>query len=227
MYSTLPHFVLGFHGCDQAVADAVISTQDSHLIASKNKWDWLGHGIYFWEQNYHRALEWAHYLKENPQKMSANKKPIKTPGVIGAIIDLRKCLNLLDGKSIDIVAGAHEQWSKLMEAGVIKLPINTEDARNLDCAVINAVHMFADESGDKPYDTVRGMFPEGEPLYETAGFRKHNHIQLCVVNPICIKGYFHPIQLVNDFSISTIIERDALFLPTSKHDPQLPSPLPV
>jgi hypothetical protein len=194
MYSTLPHFVLGFHGCDQSIADAIISRQENHLIASKNKWDWLGHGIYFWEQNPHRALEWAHYLKDNPKKMSNSKQQIKTPGIIGAIIDLGKCLNLLNGKSIDLVEGTYKQLEIIFDIAGATLPKNTKDARNLDCAVINAVHMFMKESNEKPYDTVRGMFPEGEALYENAGFQKQNHIQICVVNPNCIKGYFHPMM---------------------------------
>jgi len=38
------------------------------------------------------------------------------------------------------------------------------------------------------------MFPEGKELYKGAGFREKNHIQLCVVNPNCIMGYFEPNQ---------------------------------
>ncbi|MFZ2726272.1 MAG: hypothetical protein WAX77_08490 [Methylococcaceae bacterium] len=41
-------------------------------------------------------------------------------------------------------------------------------------------------------DSVRGMFPEGKELYNGAGFREKNHIQLCVVNPNCIIAYFQP-----------------------------------
>ncbi|MBB1441019.1 hypothetical protein H5202_20645 [Shewanella sp. SG41-4] len=43
-------------------------------------------------------------------------------------------------------------------------------------------------------DSVRGMFPEGDELYNGAGFRDKNHIQLCIVNPNCIIGFFDPIQ---------------------------------
>ena len=48
-------------------------------------------------------------------------------------------------------------------------------------------------AGVKPlpaYDTVRGAFWEGEPLYPSAGFKRKNHVQLCVRRPDCIKGYF-------------------------------------
>jgi hypothetical protein len=193
MYSAHPHFVIGFHGCDQTVANSVVARHSTHLIASKNKWDWLGHGIYFWEQNHQRALDWAQYLKSNPRKMSPGKTPIKTPGAVGSVIDLGHCLNLLDGKYIDLVEGTYERLKKIFDAAKIPLPKNTKDARNLDCAVINAIHMFRKASGEKPFDTVRGMFPEGDPLYKNAGFQKQNHIQLCVINPNCVKGYFHPL----------------------------------
>jgi len=36
----------------------------------------------------------------------------------------------------------------------------------------------------------RGVFVEGEPLYPGAAIQKFNHIQVCVRNPDCIKGYF-------------------------------------
>jgi len=47
-------------------------------------------------------------------------------------------------------------------------------------------------------DSVRGMFPEGRELYQNAGFKTHNHIQLCIINPNCIIGYFDPTLEVND-----------------------------
>lgn len=201
MYSSHPHFVLGFHGCDQSVADAIIARQESHIIASENPWDWLGHGIYFWEHDPHRAYEWACYLKDNPKKMSKGKKRIKKPTVIGAVIDLGKCLNLLSGKLIQLVEGTYNHLRQLFEKAEVPIPRNTDDARFLDCAVINAFHMFEKENGGVSYDTVRGMFPEGEPLYSNAGFRKKNHIQLCVVNPNCIKGYFYPINPLQSYPI--------------------------
>ena len=201
MYSSHPHFVLGFHGCDQSIADSIIARQEHHLLASKNDWDWLGHGIYFWEQDPYHALEWAHYLKEYPKKMSKGRKVIKNPSVVGAVIDLGKCLNLLNGKSIQLVEGTYEYLKQVFDAAETPLPKNTPDARFLDCAVVNAFHMFTTETGEKSYDTVRGMFPEGEPLYENAGFRKKNHIQLCVVNPNCVKGYFYPIQPIENYPI--------------------------
>ena len=48
LYSRRSNLVVGFHGCDKSVVDAVIAGQ-TELLASKNDYDWLGNGIYFWE----------------------------------------------------------------------------------------------------------------------------------------------------------------------------------
>lgn len=56
--------------------------------------------------------------------------------------------------------------------------------------VLNFLHRARLESGQQPFDTVRAVFTEGEPLYPTAGFRRKTHIQICVRNPKNIKGVF-------------------------------------
>ena len=62
-------------------------------------------GIYFWEQNPGRALLYAEESAAGKQK---NKVQIKTPFVMGAIIELGNCLNLLEPVSIQIVKDAHD-----------------------------------------------------------------------------------------------------------------------
>jgi len=54
------------------------------------------------------------------------------------------------------------------------------------------VHWLNDQSKNEQYDSVRGVFFEGEDLYPDAGFKEKNHIQICVRNRNCIKGYFLP-----------------------------------
>lgn len=66
--------------------------------------------------------------------------------------------------------------------------------RDLDCAVIQAIHDFHEEKGIKPYDSIRAAFWEGKELYNTAGFKEKNHIQICIRDPKCIIGYFLPRQ---------------------------------
>ncbi|MEQ8880438.1 MAG: hypothetical protein RLQ12_12435, partial [Cyclobacteriaceae bacterium] len=66
-YNSYPSYVLGFHGCDKEVALEVLNGK-SKLKDSKNKWDWLGHGIYFWEQNPQRAFQHAKDIATGNQK---------------------------------------------------------------------------------------------------------------------------------------------------------------
>ena len=52
------------------------------------------------------------------------------------------------------------------------------------------VHSILNEADIAPVDTVRGVFVEGKPIYDTAGFHAKTHIQIAVCNPTCIKGVF-------------------------------------
>lgn len=75
--------------------------------------------------------------------------------------------------------------------------------RELDCAVIEYMHQKIEEEVQKDistkafsdlkiFDTVRGIFTEGGPVYEGAGIHAKNHIQVCIRNLNCIKGFFIP-----------------------------------
>lgn len=48
MYSKKPNTVFGFHGCDEDVRDKLINNPKYFQISDKS-YDWLGHGMYFWE----------------------------------------------------------------------------------------------------------------------------------------------------------------------------------
>ena len=190
MYASRPGLIIGFHGCDRSVRDAIVNSQ-SMLHASKNDYDWLGHGMYFWEKNFQRALHFA-------QELQKRKKPIREASVLGAIIDLGLCLDLLDKEYIGAVAKSFASVRDSYASLDVAVPRNTglgtsRDLliRQLDCAVIEHVHFKARRNG-RPFDSVRGVFIEGEPLYPSAGFYDKSHIQICVCNPNCIKGFFIP-----------------------------------
>lgn len=189
MYQNLPNLILGFHGCHKAVFDAVIKHGDA-LKASDNSYDWLGNGIYFWEQNYERAYRWS--VQRNGHENAA---------VVGAVIDLGYCLNLTDSKASDKLREGYELLRFRCEQAGRELPKNrpvkgSSDLllRDLDCAVIQQIHDYMGATGQRKYDSVRGLFTEGGPTYPGAGFQERTHIQLCICNPNCIKGYFAPLS---------------------------------
>jgi len=193
-----PAWALGYHGCDKAVGEKILSGHDEALV-SANNYDWLGTGAYFWENSYARAMEWARYLKANPTHA---KQKIETPFVIGAIIDPGNCLDLCESACLALVREAFDGLKELMSKSGVAMPVNEKghsaDAdlvkRRLDCAVINHLHEIRKENGDtQPLDTVRGLFTEGKPLFEGAGIHSKTHIQWCVRDPgKSIHGYFRP-----------------------------------
>lgn len=58
MYGDLPNLLLAFHGCDEETYKRVLYQHEA-LLASRNSYDWLGNGVYFWENSLARAKEWA------------------------------------------------------------------------------------------------------------------------------------------------------------------------
>jgi hypothetical protein len=72
------------------------------------------------------------------------------------------------------------------------MPVNKGPNRALDCAVIQYVHESNKQSKIAPYDTIRSSFNEGGQVYPTSNFTDKLHIEICVINPEQIKGYFLP-----------------------------------
>jgi hypothetical protein len=186
--TTSRSLVLGFHGCDLSTAIKVVN-KDDDLKPSSNKWDWLGNGLYFWEDSYSRALAWSQETAKDP-----NGK-IKKPAVLGAVIDLGNCLNLIDAEHLERVKNAYRGYMISCDMSGLTPAQNKGvnlRARYLDCAVIETLHTLRLEQGKPSFDSVRAFFVEGEPLYETSGLRALDHIQICVRNPRNILGYFLP-----------------------------------
>jgi len=195
MYTNYPNIVFGFHVCELSFAKKLVAKK-SNLYNSKNAYDWLGAGMYFWENSPDRAKMYGEELKK------LNK--LKTPTVVGAAISLGYCLDLLDSGSLKLLKTSYDSLIKALKVAGEEVPANTHGSkkrspdsddlllRTLDCAVINFLHAQRKEQKLRAFDSVRGVFWEGEPLYPTAGFKEKNHVQVAVTNPNCIKGYFWP-----------------------------------
>lgn len=203
MYDVRHNFIIGFHGCEESTRDKLIS-RPNDLVYSKKPFDWLGHGMYFWENNYTRAQIWA------DEKKVVGK--IKKPSVLGAVIHLGYCCDFLDSKYIRLIQHHFTSFKDLNDILGDELPKNRDVKndpngdmllRELDCAVIEYMHQSILEtwikeindfgsSSTRNFDTTRGVFTEGGPAFEGAGIFEKSHIQVCVRNPNCIKGFFIP-----------------------------------
>jgi hypothetical protein len=199
--------VVAYHGCDLEVATKVVSNASvafRHLSPSKNPYDWLGDGIYFFEDDFERALKFAEASANYPGK-KYSAKPIKLPYAMGAVIRLGNCLDLSKQSGINLFKAAYAELETARKPDQ-KLPVNgpagPDDAemilRNLDRAVINFIHGRRIEQGQAPYDTVRGFFHQGKPAFETSAIGQLSHVQIAVRNADCILGYFHPAPTLMD-----------------------------
>lgn len=198
MHSLSTSFLLGYHGCDRKTGERLLLNEA--FRASDNGYDWLGSGTYFWESNPVRALEWAQ--KHVERKRYANHSP--EPFVVGAVIDPGYCLDLIGSNGTSALAKVYPLYRTFMAASGVPVPINGGGEhylqRKLDCAVINFAHEIRAAELQPAFDTVRGVFMEGDRIYPTSGFRRQTHIQICVRNPACIKGVFRVPQ--SQFSAS-------------------------
>jgi hypothetical protein len=202
LYKRSTGFVLGFHGCDKEVGEAVLAGK-MDLKMSENPYDWLGRGIYFWEGNPARALQFAQ--EAVALKPHTTQGTIREPFVVGAIIDRGLCFSLQDTACLAELSTGYDALKAAIDSDLgaaIKMPVNhgnDEDrsARFLDRAVIESMMGVRVKRELPEYDTVTGAFSEGGALFTGSAIYKQGHIQIAVRNPDeCILGYFRPRQPV-------------------------------
>ncbi|TSH79515.1 hypothetical protein [Pantoea sp. paga] len=201
-FNSKPSVVYGYHGLDEDVAYEILNNKSEFLL-SDNTYDWLSGGVYFWENNFERAMA---YAKESSCRKSSN---IKKPFVLGAVIDLGVCLDLLDHRDIGFVKQAYLSFVEFSNTSANPiLPTNSSFnpsandlmKRELDCAVISYAKELARQNGII-FDTVRSAFQEGQPIYPSANFYDKTHIQIAVINPKCIRGIYLPRGNNSSFTI--------------------------
>lgn len=131
--------------------------------------------------------------------------PIKDPYVVGAYIHLGNCFDLTDIAAVRQLPDLHRLVAEAFRVNDKALPENRsikgEDLhdlvlRYLDCAVMNFAMAEFDRKAPQGrthyYQTVRGVFLEGNPIYEGARIYEKTHIQVAVRDTSCIVRYFRP-----------------------------------
>jgi hypothetical protein len=110
------------------------------------------------------------------------------------VIDLGFCLDLISSTGIRAVESAYLDFVDYCNTASVPVPENTggQDAlfRKLDCAVINHLHKVRDAAKLPPFDSIKGVFIEDDPIYPKSGFNRKTHIQICVRSLECIRGVF-------------------------------------
>ena len=110
--------VVGYHGCDRCLAEDVVLGR-AKLRASQNEHDWLGHGLYFWQNDPARALAWAE------QRAQVRGSGIAEPAVLGVAIDLGHCFNAAQSEFIAMLSDAYGELEAFCANSNRPMPRNT------------------------------------------------------------------------------------------------------
>ena len=176
--------IVGYHGCPRSFADALLlgKMPIAEWRQSHNAYDWLGDGIYFWEHSPGRAMRWA------------ADRFRKKASIVGALIQLGACFDLLDETTTALLSVSYPEFAQSFAAVGRPLPVNRgmeKKLRELDCAVINDCLRRLVARG-YAFDSVRGAFLEGSPIFEGTTISAETHLQVAVRNVDCILGVFRP-----------------------------------
>lgn len=119
---------------------------------------------------------------------------------MGALIQLGNCFDLLDTTYTQTLAYAWPKYAEDLSLQGKTTPQNKSAGdkdldhviRNLDCAMVNWTITQLEKAKRPRFDTVRGVFPEGDAAFPGSYILEKSHIQISVRNPDCILGYFAP-----------------------------------
>ena len=188
MYDIKPNMIIGFHGCEASVRDALLNNPNEIKI-SRKPFDWLGHGMYFWENNYERALQWAQDKK--------SRGAIKEPAVIGAVLYLGYCCDFLDSKYIRLLAQSFDGLEERSKESLEVIPSNKDIAsdphkdrilRHLDCAVIEYMHVRIFAGVQRDIQTKKGLQqPQNLRYYQRCLYRRRPCLSRC--RAVCKKPH--------------------------------------
>jgi hypothetical protein len=182
-----PRRVVGYHGCRRDLARALVTGRLSAVEwqASQNDYDWLGAGVYFWEEALGRAWQWA-------------RERFGDDGAVVAVeIELGRCLDLGDTRYTGLLQAAYEGAAQAYALRGEPLPQNGGrdfKLRRLDRLVVDRLTNNADRGAGVFFQTVRCPFEEGPAVYPGGMIRSQSHVQVVVRDRACIGSPIYPVD---------------------------------
>jgi hypothetical protein len=156
--------VLGFHGTSKDHAASILA---NGFRISANQYDWLGDGVYFFQDAPQRAWEWA-------RKFHGNEA-----AVVGVRLRLIDCMDLLDIQWFSVLSEAYDGFLTQMKGAGLSLPRQTSGAHRLDREVINYAIAILGKEGHI-IRAVRAAFGEGAPAFPNSALLERSHVQIAI-----------------------------------------------
>ena len=164
---TLGSTVIGYHGTSIPAARAI---RDEGFRISVNRYDWLGDGVYFFQEAPQRAWDWASERYGNEA------------AVVGARIRTAECINLLDTGWNSFMANAYDSYLSFLNRLGDRTPEQSGGNHRLDREVINYAVGVLENSGQN-VACIRSAFAEGRPVYPNSAILDLAHVQIAVRHP--------------------------------------------
>jgi hypothetical protein len=188
--------VIGYHGTTLGEAGKIV---DGIRVGALNEpvtaveANWLGAGIYFFENDMAHAEKWA--------RVKASKAGM-AGAIVRAEIELINCLDVTHILGQTLLRNAHralqEEWKASPDGRRNQMPFEIlggqvragyrGEWRNygkneLDYRVVEKAVELAHAQLNVTYNTVRGIFLEDGPLYENSWFFEGAHAAIAVRSP--------------------------------------------
>jgi hypothetical protein len=187
--------VVGYHGTGLSTALRIVNRVEGFRWSQRD-FDWLGHGIYFWEYAPQQARDWAKLRRRQLQKKknpAADEiRKVNEPiAVVASMIRLGFCFDLLEPYNVKYLLSVFEDYRQTMELSGEPLPKNNRKYRKLDCAVFEYAYKVINAASEHPVDTSRGVYVSARGdrrVWDASWISRDTHIQLCVRNSSCILG---------------------------------------
>ena len=170
MFLIEPIKVIGYHGTSCESAAKILT---DGFRASTQDWEWLGHGVYFWQDAPYRASSWA-------AERLAREGHIGKVAVVAAEISLTGFIDLLDKKAM----GQLKELADVYVSSSQGLQ-NAGKANRLDCAVFNFATNVLQSKG-VVVNGYRAACVEGHPLTPGSPVYDLSHVQIVVIDESAI-----------------------------------------
>jgi hypothetical protein len=172
--------VYGYHGTSRASAESILDTEFSLSIRND---DWLGTGVYFWQDAPHHAYWWAKEYKRFDDPVVLRSEIYFNPNL---------CMDLLDSTNNSSLVSvlkysSEEVYSSIFRRRLQEQQRGTQDRigawfSEIDKHTVDfAVQSLGNIRG-RPVKAVRSIFQDGERLYPGSRLYDMSHVQIVVID---------------------------------------------
>jgi hypothetical protein len=165
-------WVYGYHGTSRSRAEQIMT---EGFQPSTNGYDWLGTGVYFWQDAPNHAWHWA--KQKHPNEPAVIKSRLRLDST---------CIDLLDmsnPSNPDFWLDSYNRFTELCRRAGQSLPTQNPDIpgkRYLDCAFFDYVRTSVFKSD--PRGAVRSAFVEGKRIFPNSAIHDQTHVQIVIID---------------------------------------------